>query len=158
MSLIRTVETNIDLKAFRLWFLYAAAGALFLTPIIFLQNPGQKLNEVHESSVIAVDGSNDHSLFNYEAALKESPLFAKPQEIEQTVIVQKIDIAELTKPYSLKGIALSGEPEAIIQDSTSQKMLFVKIGDSLGALTVANISEGKITVTYEEQERVLSIE
>ena len=72
--------------------------------------------------------------------------------------VLQASLAELTKDYRLQGVLLMDDPEAIIQDARTQKTIFVKKGGQLGELTVKEIKEGLIILTYLGEEIKLEIQ
>lgn len=156
MNLNQTIETYVDLKIFRQCFFALAAGCLLILPLTFFMT-GKKTviarehpapGEAHDVPVWTED---------YGQILAVSALFGKRAAVAQ-IEAEEIRIEDLMRTYSLKGIALTGDPEAIVQDLNQQKMFFVKIGDSLGPLKIKEIAEGKIIVSYQNQEGNLSIE
>jgi len=53
---------------------------------------------------------------------------------------------------TLVGIVLDKIPQAIIEHEKDQKTYFLKKGDSIDEVKVVDISEGKVTLSFEEEE------
>ena len=93
----------------------------------------------------------------YATTFKAGGLFGRsPGESSLTVL--KSSIGDLIKDYRLKGVVILSDPEAIIEDARTKKTTFLKTGQKLGDLTVKEIREGKVVLTYYGEESVLQIE
>lgn len=92
----------------------------------------------------------------YQTVFEKSSFFGNPVSADAPVI--KATIQELIKDYRLKGTIITGDPEAIIQDARTQQSLFVHKGHQLGELSVKEITEGSVTLSYLSEEVKLHIE
>lgn len=97
------------------------------------------------------------SLADYEKAFEWNSLFGTAAPASSNAVV-KTSILEASKDFRLKGVVLGASPEALMEDARNQKTLFVKVGDSVGGLTVVSIQEGSVRVKYFEEEKELKIE
>jgi len=59
--------------------------------------------------------------------------------------------ADLIKDINLVGIVSGDEPQAIIEDKKAQKTYYLKKGQLIGQLQLADIQDGKIILDYEGQ-------
>lgn len=59
--------------------------------------------------------------------------------------------ADLIKDINLVGIVSGEEPQAIIEDKKAQKTYYLRKGQFMGELELAEILEGKIILSYEGQ-------
>ena len=160
MNLMPLIESRIDLRlagrCLQAACLLAAvlipfqiAGAVFragqLPPqeMAFDRNSGRE-NETAEDE-------------SYHDALHNSPFFGF-QTAQAALPAIQSSILELVKDFHLKGVMLTGIPEAIVQDARTQKTIFVKAGDSLGELKVKTIEEGRMVLEYFGEEKTLYIE
>ena len=71
--------------------------------------------------------------------------------------VLQASLTELVKDYRLKGVILMDEPEAIIEDARTQATIILKKGERLGDLSVKEIKEGLIVLTYLGEEVKMEI-
>ncbi len=60
----------------------------------------------------------------------------------------RASLSEAVKDYRLKGVVITDDPEAIVQDARTQKTVFLKIGSQLGNLSVKEINQGWIVLSY----------
>jgi len=59
--------------------------------------------------------------------------------------------ADLIKDINLVGIVSGEEPQAIIEDKKAQKTYYLRKGQFMGQLQLADIKDGKIILSYEGQ-------
>ncbi len=64
-------------------------------------------------------------------------------------------LAELAGSLTVVGINRGKIPEAIIEDTTAKRTVFVKVGDQVNELTVKAIDQNGVVVTYEGKETTL---
>lgn len=157
--MVATVERYFDLELVKKAGLGLAAAALLIIPIdISLQLFSKFSNrEIKAATLPALQKRTAQPLDHFESAFQAGGLFggaATPSGLT----VLKTSISEMVKDYRLKGVVILSEPEAIIQDARTQQSIFVKAGEKLGELTVKEIREGKIVLTYYGEETALQIE
>lgn len=161
MNLTTALTQLIDLKLLRQYLIYALAALIAALPLslwFFFRGLDFDPAAVTELNPDRTAGEDDmHDRLNMLAVIRGSKLFSYTAPVIQ-VVENKITINDLIKEYRLKGVALTGEPEAIIQKASDQRMLFVKAGDRLGEMNLKAIEEGRVIVSYEGEERTLSIE
>jgi hypothetical protein len=80
----------------------------------------------------------------YKAQFLKRDLFERP--LDQVAANASVD---LTKRYKLVGIVLGDVPEAIVEDLTTKKTIFVHQGERLDAVEVKTIEEGRIIFLQE---------
>jgi len=61
-------------------------------------------------------------------------------------------IGEAIKHLKLVGISWSGDPYAMIEDTTASRTFFVKTGETVGAIKVKAIFKDKVILSHEGQE------
>lgn len=67
-------------------------------------------------------------------------------------------IAELVKDYRLKGVALFSAPEGIVEDAATGRTVFVKKGETLGAMTVKEIKGESVVLSRDGEEFELKMQ
>lgn len=160
MNVIPLVETVLDLKLLRKSFLGISLGILAFIPVdlVMIASKGKvEPNSEPQAQADTVNASSLESLSSYESAFQKSVLFGLYHP-ESNLPVLQSSIAELAKDYRLKGIIILDEPEAILEDARTQKSTFVKIGDKVGELTVKEIKEGSLVLSYYGEEKEMRIE
>jgi uncharacterized protein (DUF1330 family) len=71
---------------------------------------------------------------------------------------KKTDLKSLAGQWHIRGIAVFDFPEAIVEDTQSNRTLFLKEGDFMGPLKVIKILEEKVMVAFEGETYELAIE
>jgi hypothetical protein len=67
----------------------------------------------------------------------------------------KEKLLELSGSLSVVGISRGKNPEALIEDTTTQRTHFVKVGDEINGLKVKAIDDRGVVVSFEDEEMVL---
>lgn len=62
-----------------------------------------------------------------------------------------VPTVDLQSSYRLVGILLDHDPRAVVEDLKSQETLFLSRGQQLGEITVEDIQQGKVILTYNGQ-------
>lgn len=146
----------MDLELICKWLLIFAAGALALIPIdamaVYLPRTGRA-----SSAPAAAQGPSAEldPEASYLREFEGSALFGYASGISAPAL--QASLAELAKDYRLKGVVLMDEAEAILEDAKTQKTVFVKIGEQVGDLTVKEIKEGFVVLSYVGEEIRLEI-
>ncbi len=159
MKLFSLQEIPVDLKLLRRYLLYACGLALLLIPVEMWKagnysRVSPKPSGSSESGNASPAAAEPLDAYN---AVFQTPVFGF--QTEQTAApVQQTAMSELIRDFRLKGVMLSGEPEALVEDARSQKTLFLKVGDPMGEVRVKAIQEGNIVLEYLGEEQVLKIE
>ena len=167
MMLSLAIHQAVDFKLFRKGMIFAMAILILLgLPWFFwtgeLKEEKKLMEEVSGDPPFDSAGmmiSNDR-LLEYETRIGHSSFFGyrpKP-EADQAVSFIKSNIRDLTKDLRLKGVVILSDPEAILEDASSQKSFFVKKGDSVGELIVRTISNDSLTLGYQNEETTLRIQ
>ena len=160
MRIMESLEKEMDLRQLRRWLPVLCAVSLILIPAGWLQGAlgagGPSAQSAGQSRRLTFRDEN-RPLASFQELLQNSPLFGFRQQRSALPVIQS-SINELAQNYRLKGVALLGDPEAIVEDAVRQKTIFVKTGDSLGDLKVKTIEEGKIVLEYLGEEKVMTID
>ena len=153
-----TIEQFLDLKLIRKVFLGLAAAIFLISLFDFLSSVFSKpaFEKMKDIGILELQSPPIQTLDYYESIFQTKGLFGSESPSGLTIL--KASIGELIKDYRLKGVLISSEPEAIIEDARTQKSLFLKTGAPLGDLTVKEIRPGKVILTYYGEEGVLQIE
>jgi len=158
MRLAEAVVTAIDLESAKKTFLLLSAVCLILIPAdgirILIKQPAQSKSMVSAPINPIVKLESEQS---YLEAFEASTLFGNGSSAASAPVLQA-SLTELTKDYRLKGVVLTDDSEAIIEDARTQKTQFVKKGASLGDLVVKEIGEGFIVLTYLGMDTKLEIQ
>lgn len=158
MNFIERIDERIDLNLLTKAFLALAAASLCLVPgdglIIFLQKAKSSQPAAARHAVVSKSIETQSS---YSEVFDRSALFGGVVSGASGQVMMA-SMAELTKDYRLKGVVLTDEPEAIVEDAKTQKTIFVKKGDPLGEVTVKDIKDGCIVLAYLNQEAKLEIQ
>lgn len=95
----------------------------------------------------------DYSKYSREMAGKQ--IFGSGEVREPAPGTRSSFDADISKRFNLVGIISGEEPQAIIEDAQLQKTYYISKGQSMGGITVAEISDGKVVLNYEGKEVVL---
>lgn len=154
-------ETLIDFKLLKKSFVGLSLGVLALIPVDLATLPLKGVAPMKNASPVQEKSFSSSTpsepLSSYESSFQKSSLFGLATP-EAPLPVFKSSIAELTKDYRLKGVVILDQPEAILEDARTQKNTFLKVGDKLGELTVKEIKEGSMILSYYGEDRELRIE
>lgn len=85
---------------------------------------------------------------DYEELFQKRDIFEQPQE---TVEVEPVRV-DLLKNFRLVGIVLGETSEAIVEEIQNKRTLFVREGDYIDEMKVLSIKEGRVILTYQEEE------
>jgi len=89
----------------------------------------------------------------YSKEMKGKELFTAPYVIESPVARDaNIDIS---KKFSLVGIIAGAEPQAIIEDTETQKTHYLYEGQSFGEATLEEIGDGKVIISHKNRKVIL---
>ena len=158
MSLIERVHSQIDLDLTKKAFLGLSAVLIILIPIDALWVFLQKAAPIREASIASEKAvAPKESESSYLAVFDRTTLFGGSAANLSAPDIH-VSATELTKDFRLKGTVLGGEAEAIVEDARTQKTMFVKVGDPLGDLTVKEIKEGFIVLSYPGGDTKISIQ
>lgn len=161
MKLFSLQDVPVDLKQLRRYLVYACGLALFLIPVeiwkaaSYSRISEKTLAESQDDGPRAATATEP--LDSYNSNFQTSPLFGY-QPVQASAPVQQTALSDLIRDFRLKGVMLSGEPEALVEDAKNQKTLFLKTGDPLGEVRVKAIEEGRIILEYHGEEQALKIE
>ncbi len=160
-KLLADIEASIDLCFFKRVLIYCCLGAAVLIPFLWLgaafQTAASGRAEADYSRDRGDSGSSSGGAFVSADVFSGSPLFGV-RTVASSLAAVRSSISELSKDYRLQGVMLSGEPEAIVQDTKSNRTVFVRAGDSLGDLKVKSIQEGRMILEYLGEEKGLTID
>jgi hypothetical protein len=157
MSIVERIHDAVDLESAKRLFFLMSVTAVLVIPI-----DGLWVYLGRAKSIRADTTSQDkpsRSLESEETYLTHfdsSALFGNASS-DLSASTLQASLAELTKDYRLQGVVLTDVPEAIIQDARTQKTEFIKVGEKLGDLTVKDIKEGFIFLSYLGEEIKLEI-
>ncbi len=159
------IDIYLDMKILRNGFIFCFLGVILLTcaDVISLSFKAHSfakntvLDPRLKHSGMTRDKSSLEPLSSYEEAFQKSALFGLYTEAANLPVF-KSSIQELTKDLRLKGIVVLDQAEAIIEDARTQKNTFLKTGDSIGELTVKEIKDGAIVLSYYGEEKELKIQ
>ena len=148
----------LDFESVKKMFLLLSVLLLVLIPVdgalVFFQGVKPAKTLVVQSTASVKLEPQD----TYIAAIERSPLFGGSSSFGASALIQQTSLIELTKDYRLKGVVITDDPETIVEDAKTQKTLFIKKGGQLGDLTVKEIKEGFITLSYLGGEAKLEIQ
>ena len=161
MMTIHFLSSIIDFGWLKKSFLCFSLGTLLFIPtdLLFFSS---KIKPSPSSGISAAGNKPQpfskplESLAHYEEIFQKSALFGTYSS-QGALPVLSSSIAELTKDYRLKGVMILDTPEAILEDARTQQTTFVKTGDKLGDLTVKEIREGVLVLSYYGEEKELRI-
>lgn len=160
-KLLNDLEASIDLRFFKRVLIYCCLGAAVLIPFIWLnaafQTAASGRADEDYTRERGASGSPRANAFASADVFSGSPLFGARAVVSGLPAIRS-SISELSKDYRLQGVMLSGEPEAIVQDTKANKTVFVRAGDSLGDLKVKSIQEGRMILEYLGEEKGLTID
>ncbi|MFH1867517.1 MAG: hypothetical protein ABH843_00975 [Candidatus Omnitrophota bacterium] len=95
---------------------------------------------------------------DYQKMLNEKSIFAPPAaSSKKKEISTAVTLREMTKDFRLVGIVPGDEPQAIVEDKRSGQTLFLKKGEFIGEIEIADISAGKIMLMLGEETLALSL-
>lgn len=159
MNLIQRLDSTIDLEVARKVLLGLCVGVLVLIPIDALWISFGKIPAVSPQSHALAQGARKpvENLAEYQKTFEKNTIFGIVAGNSPTMAVRS-SIAELAKDYRLKGVVFMGEAEAILEDAKTQKTFFVKIGQPVGDLTVKEIKEGFMILSYLGEEIKLEVQ
>lgn len=158
MRLTEAMVTNIDLELAKKALLILSAACLVLIPLdgVRLSLEGPKSRKTKAIVAVAPPAGLEAER-SYLESFEASTLFGNGSSVASAPALQA-SLTELTKDYRLKGVVLTDDSEAIIEDARTQKTLFVKKGAFLGDLAVNEIGEGFIVLSYLGSEKRLEIQ
>ncbi|MBI4372789.1 MAG: hypothetical protein HY585_03585 [Candidatus Omnitrophica bacterium] len=93
-------------------------------------------------------------LSHYEREFAAHTLFARVRPETGAPVAT---FAEQLSKYSLTGLVQGDQPEAIIQDKTTQQIHFVQIGESFDEFTLIEIKPHSVVVEFHEDRAELTI-
>lgn len=166
-----SLESLVDLRLLKKGLLGLSLGVLALIPVDLATLPlsargGFAFGGKGEAPMKTGSAVQEKSLFSstpseplsaYESSFQKSSLFGLATP-EAPLPVFQSSIAELVKDLRLKGVVILDEAEAIIEDARTQKGAFVKAGEKIGELTVKEIKEGAIVLSYYGEDKEMRIE
>lgn len=160
MNLVQQLDSFIDLEFSKKVFLRLSAAALLLIPadglwIHLRKFPAKTVNL--SQAYLETSKQAREPFASYQAVFDKNTLFGAVAANASTPVL-KASIAELVKDYRLKGVILTAEPEAIVEDARTQKTVFVKVGQQVGDLTVKEIKDGMMVLSYLGEEIKLEIQ
>ena len=150
-------DQHLDLDLLKKSFLGLTAAILLILPLDLLSLSFSAGKKTPLAVLPALQKTVVEPRDHYESAFQAGGIFGSPAA-SSGLAVLKSSIPERVKDYRLKGVVFMQEPEAIFEDARTQKSLFVKAGDKLGELTVKEVHEDKVVLTYYGEETVLQIE
>ena len=160
MNIRSLFESSLDLKLIRNGFFTLSLVGLLFIPLDLVRLSQKERADASVGGALpfgsSFSGSSPEPLSSYEEALKGSRIFGYADPQTSLPAIQS-SIAELVKDLRLKGVVILDEAEAIIEDARTQKSAFVKTGDKVGELTVKEIKEGVVVLTYYGEEREMRI-
>lgn len=153
----------IDLRVLKR-FLIALLAVVSVVVTIDQVSLVMRLKRVHEagSTVVLQDRVAQRKkdlepLEVFQEALLKRNLF-DVTEAHSGAAERKSSIAELAKDYRLKGVALFTAPEGILEDARTGSTVFVRKGEKLGELTVKEIKQDSLILSYEGQDHEIKIQ
>ncbi len=160
MSLINVLDRSFNLRLSRKIFLTAAAISLLFIffdflYLGFLHSP--KISQISEEAVPIRSNQAREGFESYSKIFNQNTIFGAANSNAGPAII-KIPISERVKDYRLKGVILSNDPEAILEDARTGKNNFLKVGEQIGELKVKTIGEGKIVLSCGDEEIKLEIQ
>ena len=152
--------SQLQLAARIFWGVLAALGLYLIVDVVILQPAAPRLPappRAAGSENRPVEGSGSklqeyrqslaaHNPFRLEAVRIAN---APPSETAQA------KLQELTAKLSVVGINRGAIPEALIEDADSKRTHFVKVGDVINGVTISDINNDGVKVSYEGEETVL---
>lgn len=158
MNIVESLHSSIDMPRAKKQLLILSAVILALIPIDGLRvfvagvKPAKPNMQAQVKPLKSIESQE-----SYLAHFERSALFGAAGLGAGAPALQA-NLAEIAKDYRLQGVLISDDPEAIVQDAKTQKTMFVKKGELLGKLTVSEIKEGAIILSYMSQEFKLEIQ
>lgn len=156
---VQAIESLLDFTIIRKIFLWFSVGVFVLIPLDLADISFQSKRIPSELSSLKtkLNTSSLEPLSSYESAFQSSRLFG--WQVPQISLPSLgSSIQELVKDFRLKGIVILKEPEAIVQDARTQKNIFVREGDQMGEVTVKEIEQDSIVLSYSGEEIKLRME
>lgn len=150
------LSNYFDLRLLSRIFMGLSAAVLICIPVQGLLSINNRTSSLPSQTEIDFSFSEQPLSF-YESAFKQSSLFGTLRN-ESGPVVTSATLTELTKDLRLKGVVFLDTPEAIFEDARTQKSTFVRVGDSIGELTVAEIKEGGVILTRGSEKKEMRIE
>lgn len=157
MNAIGYVIETVDFERVRKLFVALAAVCLILIIPNAIWIYSQRPKKIPKEAIVALKTDQVEPLSSYLQIFDRSTLFGNAASAGSMPVLQASAV-ELIKDYRLKGVILGGEAEAIVEDVKTQKTSFIKIGDQVGDLTVKEIKEGMIVLSYFGGEAKLEIQ
>ena len=153
------LDRHVDLKLAKKVFMALSAVILFILPadLLFVYFSKPMSGQLQAQTYASLQPSELYPLEAYEPSFQTGGLFGGVVT-SSGLTVLKASIHELIKDYRLKGVVILSEPEAIVEDARTQKSIFVKAGQTLGELTVKEVTEGRIVLTCYGEEAEMKIE
>jgi hypothetical protein len=156
MNFVEKINGAVDLELGKKILIFASVAALVLIPLNGLLIQLRNIKPIRSAPVLKEASQEMESESSYQTAIESSALFGGVAGGLSTPALHA-SLAEEMKDYRLKGVVITDDPEAIIQDARTQKSIFIKKGSQLGNLTVKEINEGWIVLTYLGEELKLEI-
>lgn len=94
----------------------------------------------------------DYSL--YSSQIQGKQLFG-PSSADQTSGREKYQQVDMSKKFNLVGIIAGEKPQAIIEDSQTQKTYYLYTGQSFNDVTVEEISNGRVVLDCQGEKIIL---
>ena len=156
MRLIQRMGVVLDFEIARKTFLWLSVLPILVIPIDGILISWDRSKPVKPQAVTSEKIISNHSSQEtYLSAFEKSALFGTA--LGTSLPGLQSSLAELAKDYRLKGVVLADEPEAIVEDVKTRKSVFLNIGGKLGDLTVKEIKEGLVVLSYLGEEIKLEI-
>ncbi len=142
-----------------LLILIAVSGIGYTIFESMLPQPSLKMKDIHEAaSEDKIDKDSTEILsakpYSYYSEYIDSRDVFKADFLSAKGITDALDGSLEGKLFNLTlvGIVLDDIPQAIIEHEKDQKTYFLKKGDSIDEVRVEDISEGKVTISFEDEE------
>lgn len=118
---------------------------------------GEKPVKKKEPAVTTTKEEAD-SFDDYRKLLSQKSIFAPPAKSSTRGKAKPAsELREMAKDLSLVGIIPGNEPQAIIEDRRNSQTLFLKKGETIDAITIKDISNGKVILEYNDQTITISL-
>jgi len=113
----------------------------------------QKIASLLNKSSYYIEKARSRDIFKFgnffKEAVKQEVVETPPPE-EEVILPSKAEI--VSEKLSLVGIAWSDDPDAMIEDVNTQKIYFLKRGDSIEGIKVQTILRDRVILSYEGEE------
>jgi len=150
----------VDIKRNPVGFLYRIVilASIFLFCLLVLEFARGKamfrpvVPRKPRRETVKVSSQRPRPLAHYSGQVAARQLFAPSQGYGTPAASpgsdgSRVRLAELAQNLVLLGISLGREPEAIIEDKTTNTTHFLKVGESLGQVRVESIAKGRVILS-----------